>query len=139
MVDREAVRRRLREIDRRIGLLETIRGGGRPAFLSDLGLQAQVERHLQLAIQAAIDVALHVVAESSAATPENYGSAFAVLNDQLGLDAALAGRLQRATGLRNILVHAYLEVDPSQIWEHLQRLDDLREFAAVVERSLESS
>ncbi len=32
---------------------------------------------------------------------------------------------------------AYLEVDPSLVWEHLGRLDDLRAFAASVEASLE--
>lgn len=133
MVDRESMRRRLREIDRRVGLLEAIRRGGRNAFIADLGLQAQVERHLQLAIQAAIDIALHVVAEGSADTPENYGAAFVLLAEGDVLDEALAGRLRQATGLRNVLVHAYLEVDPSRIWEHLQNLDDLRNFAAAVE------
>lgn len=137
MVDRESVRRRLREIDRRVGLLDAIASGGRSAFLDDLGIQAQAERHLQLAIQVTIDVALHVVAESSAATPETYGLAFVLLADQGVVDQALAARLRQATGLRNILVHAYLEVDPSLVWEHLGRLDDLRAFAASVEASLE--
>lgn len=139
MVDLESVRRRLRKIDRRIGLLEAIRRRGRDAFLADLGLQAQVERHLQLALQAAIDVALHVVAEASADTPENYGAAFVLLAEGDVLDEALAARMRQAAGLRNVLVHAYLEVDPSLIWEHLQRLDDLRNFAAAAEHRLQGA
>lgn len=137
MVDRESVRRRLREIDRRVGLLGALHAQGRKAFIDDAGLQAQAERHLQLAIQAAIDIALHLVAENSAETAETYASAFAMLVDQGVLDEALAARLARATGLRNLLVHAYLDVDPSRIWDHLEHLDDLRDLGAAIERQLD--
>ena len=54
MVDREVVRRRLRQLDRRVGALREIAGRSQEAFLSDNGLQAAAERHLQVAIQAAI-------------------------------------------------------------------------------------
>jgi uncharacterized protein YutE (UPF0331/DUF86 family) len=136
LVEAESVRRRLREVDRRVGLLEAIRAGGRDAFLADVGRQAQAERHLQLAIQSAIDVALHLVAEDSAATPETYGSAFTLLAEQGPLGRELAEQLCRATGLRNVLVHGYLDVDPSRVWEHLEHLGDLRDFALAVEAHL---
>ncbi len=83
MVDPEVVRRRLRQIDRRVAALRAVAEGDRTRFLDDLDLQAQTERHLQVAIQAAIDVALHVPAEETAEVPEDfpedYGSAFALL------------------------------------------------------------
>jgi uncharacterized protein YutE (UPF0331/DUF86 family) len=37
-----------------------------------------------------------------------------------------------ATGLRNILVHDYIDLDESVVWGALGLLDDLREFAAFV-------
>lgn len=134
MVDPETVSRRLRELDRRLGLLRGIRGLGRAAFLADEGLQAQAERHLQLAIQSVIDVALHIVAEDAAATPEDYGSTFVILADELRvLDVDLAARLRSAAGLRNLLVHGYLDIDPGQVWSHLEQLDDLEAFASAVQ------
>jgi uncharacterized protein YutE (UPF0331/DUF86 family) len=136
LVEAESVRRRLREIDRRVTLLEALQREGGDHFSADVGVQAQAERHLQLAIQSAIDIALHVVAEGSPETPETYGSAFAQLGDQGVLNEALAGRLRRATGLRNLLVHGYLDVDPVLIWDHLEHLGDLRDFAAAVETHL---
>jgi uncharacterized protein YutE (UPF0331/DUF86 family) len=136
LVDPEAVRRRLREIDRRIEALGAIRERGREAFLEDAALQTQAERHLQLAIQASIDVAAHVVAEDSAETPEDYGSTFMALAKMNVLGSDLAERLRLAAGTRNILVHAYLEVDPGRIWEHLSNLNDHAEFAAAIERYL---
>jgi hypothetical protein len=45
-----------------------------------------------LAIQSAIDIALHVVAECSPETPETYGSAFAQLGDQTSVGPFVRGR-----------------------------------------------
>jgi len=53
------------------------------------------------------------------------------------IDAELAGRLRSSAGLRNILVHAYLDVDPEILWESLGKLDDLERFATGVEAFLQ--
>lgn len=37
-------------------------------------------------------------------------------------------------GMRNILVHEYLEIDPRHVWRALGRLDDLRTFADASRR-----
>lgn len=129
MVDPDVVVRRLREIGRRLAQLRMLRAAGRT---SDLAVQAQVERHLQVAIQGAIDVALHVVADDTDRTPDDYGSAFLVLAEVGVIDSELAARLRLATGLRNLLVHAYLDIDPDRLWEHLDHLDDLDGFALAV-------
>jgi uncharacterized protein YutE (UPF0331/DUF86 family) len=136
LVDPESVQRRLREIDRRVGWLRAIRERDREAFVVEIGLQAQAERHLQLAIQSAIDIAIHVLAEDSAETPEDYGAAFTLLAERDVLDAGLADRLRRAAGLRNILVHGYLDVEPEQLWCHLSRLADLEDFATAMQAYL---
>lgn len=133
MVDREVVRRRLRQIDQRVGALREIARRSHEAFLSDYGLQAAAERHLQVAIQATLDIALHVLAEDSAQTPDDYGSAFALLAQEGVIPGSLAERLRPAAGLRNILVHAYLDVDPRQLLLHLDDVDDLTEFARHIE------
>lgn len=137
MVDPEAVARRLREIDRRLAKLAAIRERGREAFLRDADLWTLAERHLQLAIQSAIDVASHLLAEQSAVTPEGYGETFALLAGEGIIDANLAARLRSAAGLRNILVHGYLDVDPALLWAQLAELTDLERFALEVARYLE--
>lgn len=137
MVDPEVVQRRLREIGRRLAALRALRRVPRSAFLADLALQAQTERHLQVALQAVIDVALHILAEDSDRTPEEYGAAFPALAAEEVIDADLASRLRLAAGLRNLLVHAYADVDPVRIWGHLEHLTDLEAFATAVQRYLE--
>lgn len=137
MVDPDVVRRRLRQIDRRVAALRVVANGNRDTFLAASELQAQTERHLQVAIQAAIDIALHVLAEDTTETPEDYGAAFVLLAQHDVIPAALAQQLRLAAGLRNLLVHGYADVDPQRIWAHLDDLDDLVTFAQNVHAYLD--
>lgn len=137
LVDPEVVGRRLREIGRRVSALRELRRQTPEAFVRDLALQAQAERHLQLALQSTIDIALHIVAEDTDRTPEDYGSVFLLLAEQHIIPADLADRLRLATGLRNLLVHAYLDIDPTRVWAHLERLDDLETFAVAAQDHLD--
>lgn len=139
MVDPRAVRLRLREVDRRLGRLRRIREAGRAAFLGDPEVQAAAERHLQVAIQGAIDVGAHLVAEASSETPADYAAVFAALARMGVIDAELAERLARAARLRNLLVHLYLQVDPERLWDALGELGDLEALAAAVEGYLGGS
>jgi uncharacterized protein YutE (UPF0331/DUF86 family) len=136
LVDPEAVRRRLGELDRRVSALRRIHGAGREDFLADSDLQAQAERHLHIALQSVIDIALHIVAEELPDVPESYRDAFPPLARAGVIDADLADRLGTAAGLRNILVHAYLDVDHVRVWEQLEALDDLERFAVAIDAYL---
>jgi uncharacterized protein YutE (UPF0331/DUF86 family) len=44
-----------------------------------------------------------------------------------------------AARLRNVLVHAYLDVDPARSWTHLGRLDNLEAFAHAIGAYLEQA
>lgn len=134
MVDLDVVIRRLREIGRRLVELRALHAAG---DRSDAAAQAQVERHLQVAIQGAIDVALHIVADDTDRTPDDYGSAFLLLAEVGVIGPELAARLRLAAGLRNLLVHAYLDIDPDRLWQHLEHLDDLEAFALAVTEHLD--
>lgn len=76
---------------------------------------------------------MHLVAEEGTATPDDYGAAFVALAGLGVVPRSLAERLRTAAGLRNILVHAYLDVDPGRLLAQLDELDDFVEFAADVE------
>lgn len=135
MVDHEVVRRRLRQIDRRSSALSQIAAVNSDEFVRDDNLQAQAERHLQVAIQAMIDVALHILSEDTPDTPDDYGSAFVDLAQHGVISSVLADRLRLAAGLRNLLVHAYLDIDPARVHQYLTAdLGDLTEFAVLVEQ-----
>lgn len=84
---------------------------------------------MQLAIQCCIDIAGALAADVDSPPAETYAGYFDVLRGD-GLEPELAERLKRAVGLRNVLVHDYLDLDEDIVWSALDHLDDLRRFAA---------
>lgn len=138
MVDAERISSRLAELERLIERLEGVRDLGEGVYLQDIERQAMTERWLQLAIQICIDVGAQLSSELSAQPPSDYGGVFTSLADAGHLDRELADRLAAAARLRNLLVHAYLDLDSRQVFAALARLGDLREFAVAVQRIVAS-
>ena len=136
MVDAPSIESRLERLRILLAELDEIRNGGRSAFDADPRLRLATERALQLSIQACIDIAGHLVAELDLPLPPDYRGLFPELAST-GLDQALATRLGDAAGLRNILVHDYLDLDENVVWGALGHLDDLRGFAAFVVTKLD--
>ncbi len=138
MVDADSVSSRLARVDELLCELDAIKAGGRDAYADEWRTRLATEHALQLAIQACIDVGAHLVSELGLKAPADYRGVFASLSPA-GLDPALAERLAAATGMRNILVHGYLDVDDDTIWSALDRLDDLRDFASFANRMADAS
>lgn len=134
LVDAESVERRLRYMGEQIARLRDIQKRGRDAYEEDEILRLASERALQLAIQAATDIANHVLAEDTDVTPEDYGAAFRALVPLGIVEPFLAERLASAAGLRNILVHMYLDLDHIRVWEAIAGIEDLIQFASAIER-----
>ncbi len=89
----------------------------------DLTRQDAVVLNLQRACQASIDLALHLVRARGLGVPQQSRDAFALLVEAGWLDPALAKRMQRMVGFRNVAVHDYralnLDVVEALIEHHL--------------------
>lgn len=116
-------------------MLERVRREGPQALVGDLDAQLKTQHALQLAIQICIDVGAHLIAEMGLRMPDDYRGVFMRLAEADVLEGTLAARLADAAGLRNVLVHGYVAVDNDRLWAALERLDDLRAFAAAAERT----
>jgi uncharacterized protein YutE (UPF0331/DUF86 family) len=136
LVDPESIDDRLDRLTQLLEQIERIHAAGHDAYLSDFRSRLAAQHAIQLAIQVCIDIGAHLIAEQGPKMPADYRGVFAALCPA-GLDAALAERLGDAAGMRNILVHGYLEVDDQAVWDALIHLDDLRQFAAFVQRQLD--
>lgn len=132
MVDAESIDARLERLPPLLKELEKIRAGGRDAYMADFRSRLAADHAIQLAIQICIDVGAHLVAELGLEVPGDYKGIFESLHAR-GLDPQLAERLSKAAGMRNILVHGYLEVDSEAVWQALDHLDDLRQFAVFAQ------
>ncbi len=92
-----------------------------------------IEHTLQLAIQACLDAASHVVSDDRLGEPETNQELFRLLAQAGRISNELSTKLRAAAGFRNILVHGYAEVDVNVTRDVLDHhLDDLLAFAAAL-------
>ncbi len=135
MTDRTLVEKKLATIVsavsdlRRLARLDLLR--------QDVREERFIEHTLQLAIQAALDVASHIVSDEALGEPPTNRQLFALLARAGWLEIALAEQLSRMTGFRNVLVHGYDDVDLAVVEDVVaHHLDDLLRFTAAVSRRL---
>ena len=131
MTDPDLVAKKLAVIETSVRELRTL---ARPeAVARDVKEQRFVEHTLQVAIQAALDVASHVVSDERLGEPRTNRELFALLARRGLLPAELANRLGHMAGFRNVLVHGYQDVDLAVVQDVLaNRLDDLLAFVRAV-------
>jgi uncharacterized protein YutE (UPF0331/DUF86 family) len=133
MVDPDVVARRLLALNEALRELDRPVARDAATLAKDSLLRAAVERWLQVAIEACIDLATHVVADEGWTPPGTAREAFLVLANHGKLPLDLAQRLGGAVGLRNVLVHDYVSVDLTRLSRTVREdLGDLREFARLV-------
>jgi uncharacterized protein YutE (UPF0331/DUF86 family) len=133
LVDADRLGARLDRLEVVLPELDAVRAAGVDAYLANGDTRAATERRLQLAIQLCIDIGAQLASELGVRAPSDYAQVFSNLADAGHLDDELAQRLANAARLRNILVHLYLDIDDREVFGALQNLDDLREFARIVQ------
>lgn len=136
MTDAELAAKKLAEIEAFVSELQSL---AKPELISvDLKERRFVEHTLQLAIQAALDLASHIVSDERWGEPETYAELFALLATHGLIAPDLAPRLRRMAGFRNLVVHGYAKVDLQRL-EQVAKHDvqDLLDFAAAVRQGLQ--
>jgi uncharacterized protein YutE (UPF0331/DUF86 family) len=132
LVDADILRRRIDALLGYLDRLDRFAGVERERFIAEADTHHLAERYLHLAVEAALDIANHIIADHGFEAPETYRDAFAILETHGVLDAALSKRLQGWAGFRNVLVHAYLTIDHGLAWDAMTSdLRDLRTLAAI--------
>ncbi len=92
--------------------------------------------HLWQAVQITIDLAVSWCVRAGLGAPPTYGEAFRRRAVHGLLDDELAGRLVRAVGLRNLVVHGYADLDLRRVHQAARTGPaDLRAFAAQLLRA----
>ena len=123
--------KRLAQIEACVHDLQTL---ARPGELRrDVREERFVERTLQIAIQAALDVAAHIVAAERLGEPRTNRGLFDLLESHGWIPGELATELRRMVGFRNDLVYSSGDVDLDIVEEIVRHhVDDLLRFVQVV-------
>ena len=139
MVDADGLRLRIEALLEHLVRADRFKEVGRARFIDEPDLHHLAERHLQLAVEAALDIAHHIIANRGYAAPSTYREAFAILSKEGMIAPALCGRLQAWAGLRDMLVHGYLEIDHERTWDAIEGdLEDLCAWAATAASLLQA-
>jgi uncharacterized protein YutE (UPF0331/DUF86 family) len=131
-VRKPVVMARLAHLGNVIRDLERLRALPSLARKTDSVANLALERAMQVAAEAVFDIGHHVLAGRGLDVPATYREVLPALARAGVIDAALLGRLEGLAGLRNILVHDYLTVESSRLWQLLdERHEDLRAIHAA--------
>ena len=133
MVRLEIVQRKLAELDHRVARVRAHRRASRDELASDRDALDLVAFNLMLAVQAACDLAAHLIADEGWTAPASVAECFHQLAEHQVISAATAAALRRAVGFRNIVAHGYAGIDIAATHAaSTAGLDDLDRFAREV-------
>lgn len=124
--DRRKLRQKAQYVRDAVRALERIRQDGREAFLANSLAEPAATRRLQVAIEAVLDAANHIVAREGWGLPKSYREAIDLLIANGVLPSETRDRLHAMVAFRNKAVHLYQEIEPDQVFSMLEH--DLGDF-----------
>lgn len=120
-LDPEVITVRLERIEALLADLETIDEPSAERFAREPIPRFAAERILIALVDLAVAVNSHLLTAVADAPPADYRSSFTDLADHSILDRDLAGQLAACAGLRNVLVHLYLDIDVDVVARAVQQ------------------
>ena len=134
MVDVNIVHARIERILKCVSKIKKVtRTHTKAEFLDDSDAIDVAEHNIQMAIQRVLDISNHILADVKAGLPDDHRKIFTMLASHKILPRELSGRLAEMAGLRNVLVHEYLDVDLEILYRAMtEELADFEKFIRVV-------
>jgi uncharacterized protein YutE (UPF0331/DUF86 family) len=135
MVDRAIVARRVAAIRDAVARIRELLPADPDALAADRTTREVVVLNLFVALQEALSLATHWLADAQLDVPDSYARVFLQLGERGALEPELAKRLAAASGLRNLIAHRYGALDWGRLHEIAStRLDDLLAFSTALAR-----
>ena len=136
-IDAAIVRRKLGHIVAALDLLRSVADLGLDEYRARVWQRKGTERLLQEAIESALDINAHLIAELGGEVPDDYYGGFVKAGALGVLPVDLARGLAPSAGLRNRLVHEYEFLDDSKILASVRTILDLYpSYVQAIERYL---
>lgn len=133
-MDRLIIERKLDSLQRCLARVRDKTPADVATLERDLDLQDVLVLNLSHAVQICVDIAVHILSERRQPPPDTMGKAFDLLAQEQLLEPALAERLKRSVGFRNLAVHNYEAINWAIVHSiashHLEDFDDFARQAA---------
>jgi len=112
--------------------LEPFKAKEKEEIIQDPYMQDIVERNLEVAAQAVIDIANRIISIEVLEKPRDYYEAIMRLGEAKIIPLDFARKLAPIAGFRNILVHDYMDINWDEVYNNLQQSRDLSRFMDYV-------
>jgi len=122
------IERRLEKLSVCLKKLEPFKAKKKEEILQDPYLQDIIERNLEVAAQAVIDIANRIISIEGLEKPREYFEAILRLGESDILPLDFAKKLAPLAGFRNILVHDYMDINWDEVYKNLHQLNDISRF-----------
>ncbi len=133
MVDKNLLIIKTDKIKEYLGYLQDARQYSLNEFKSTPQIFGSSERFLHLAIECAIDIGNHLIADLHFRKPGSNREVFEILHENGIIGAGLRDSLAKMAQFRNILVHDYLKIDREIVFNIVQRdVKDLELFIKAI-------
>lgn len=137
MTDAELLAKKLAEVETHLRELRTEADVDR--VREDVKEERFVAHTLQLAVQAALDAASHIVSDDRLGEPQTNEELFSLLEEHRWIAPGLATDLRSMARFRNLLVHGYAQIDLAKVEDVVRNhLGDLEAFVESVRERLRS-
>lgn len=138
MFDPDLIRRKLSRLNMYLDKLKPIAEHTFEEYRSDFYLKTSAERLIHLIVECASDINSHVVVESGQRPPEDYTSSFVRASEVGLITRELADKIKGSGGMRNILVHEYMEIDDKKVYSIIpDAISYYKEYIRQVDEFLE--
>lgn len=125
MIRKEIIRKRLNKLDEYLAVLIQLQRYSYNEFVQSPERYGSAERFLQLAIETINDIGNHLVAEMNLGVVNWISDIPSLLGKAGYIDQEMKENWVKMIGFRNVLVHDYLDIDLSLVYDILtNRLKD---------------
>ena len=116
-------------IERCLARIRDVYANDDASLMKDITKQDSIVLNLHRACESAIDLAMHVVRKRGLGIPQESRDAFELLEKAGLLEGAIAQRMTRMVGFRNIAVHDYAKLNMAVVKSIItERLGDFTAF-----------
>lgn len=132
MVRPEVLRKRLNKLDEYLSILEQLQKYNQEKFLENPEHYGSAERFLHLSIEAVTDIGNHIIADDKLGVVNWYSDIPFILEERNIISQELREKWIKMIGFRNTLVHEYIDIDRTIVYDVLQNdLKDIKELQKV--------
>jgi len=131
MTNIDVLKNKLSEIQKYLVVLKDYQNKSKEDLAQDQTLKGAVERYLYLLCQSTIDFAEAIISYLNLRKPSTYAEVFEILKEGNIISQNIVLQMKKMTGFRNILTHAYGEINLDLLLEVLKK--DIKDFSTFIQ------